>query len=61
MSIRDVGSLHGTYLNGSQLRGTQAKPLAHGDIVKFGISIDRANDKFPQCVMQVGLTFSTPK
>lgn len=61
VSIRDIGSLHGTYLNGSQLRGTQAKPLADGDIVKFGISIDRANDKFPQCVMQVGLTSTASK
>jgi pSer/pThr/pTyr-binding forkhead associated (FHA) protein len=59
--IKDIGSLHGTFLNGSQLGRTQAQQLHVGDIIKFGISIERANDKFPQCVMEVEFFFGKPK
>ena len=59
--IKDIGSLHGTFVNGDQLVRTQAQQLHVGDVIKFGISIDRGNDKFPQCVMQVDLLFGDTK
>ncbi|KAJ4155554.1 hypothetical protein LMH87_000793 [Akanthomyces muscarius] len=55
--IQDVGSLHGTYHNDTKLQQGQAKALYHGDLLKFGIAIDRGNESFPQCTMKVGIEF----
>ncbi|KAJ6780193.1 hypothetical protein PWT90_04453 [Aphanocladium album] len=55
--IRDVGSLHGTYHNDTKLRQGQSQALSNGDLLKFGISINRGHDNFPQCTMKVGLEF----
>ncbi|KAJ3482047.1 hypothetical protein NLG97_g7671 [Lecanicillium saksenae] len=55
--IRDVGSLHGTYHNDTKLRQGQSQALSNGDLLKFGISIDRGHENFPQCTMKVGLEF----
>ncbi|XWW95840.1 hypothetical protein V2A60_003808 [Cordyceps javanica] len=58
--IRDVGSLHGTFHNDIKLRRGQSQALHNGDLLKFGISIDRGHEVFPQCTMRVGLEFAQP-
>lgn len=58
--IRDVGSLHGTYHNDTKLREGQSQALSDGDLLKFGISIDRGRENFPQCTMKVALDFGPP-
>ncbi|KAM3549830.1 hypothetical protein MY1884_008554 [Beauveria asiatica] len=55
--IRDQHSLHGTFHNGVQLRAGQSQALRNGDVLKFGISIDRGHETFPQCIMKVSLEF----
>ncbi|KAK1511732.1 FHA domain-containing protein [Colletotrichum tamarilloi] len=55
--VKDVGSLHGTYHNSLKLSPHTAKELARGDIVKFGIDIQRSNDLFPPCTIQVDWEF----
>ncbi|OAQ98608.1 hypothetical protein LLEC1_01217 [Akanthomyces lecanii] len=55
--IEDVGSLHGTYQNDLKLQQGKPKPLSNGDLLKFGIPIDRGNERFPQCTMKVGIEF----
>ncbi|KAM3506099.1 hypothetical protein MY11210_007698 [Beauveria gryllotalpidicola] len=55
--IRDLKSLHGTFHNGVQLRAGQSQALKNGDMLKFGICIDRGRESFPQCTMKVGLEF----
>ncbi|KAM0745502.1 hypothetical protein ACQRIT_000886 [Beauveria bassiana] len=55
--LRDLKSLHGTFHNGVQLRAGQSQALKNGDMLKFGISIDRGRERFPQCAMKVGLEF----
>ncbi|KAF4785934.1 FHA domain-containing protein [Colletotrichum scovillei] len=55
--VKDIGSLHGTYHNSLKLPPHTAKELTRGDIVKFGIDIQRSNDLFPPCTIQVDWEF----
>lgn len=48
VQIRDVGSMHGTFVNGEKLRG-EAKTLKINDRVVFGIVVRRGMDSFPPC------------
>lgn len=47
--IRDVGSMHGTMLNGSKLQKDLPQPLRDGDHVIFGTEVRRGDDTFPGC------------
>ncbi|KAF9882155.1 hypothetical protein CkaCkLH20_00191 [Colletotrichum karsti] len=51
--IKDTSSLHGTHLNNSRLRSDEKRELAHGDILKFGIDIQRSTETFPPCTVEV--------
>ncbi|KAJ0295818.1 hypothetical protein COL5a_009109 [Colletotrichum fioriniae] len=55
--IKDIGSLHGTYHNSLKLPPHSAKEMKTGDILKFGIDIQRSNDLFPPCTIQVDWEF----
>ncbi|KAK7454322.1 FHA domain-containing protein [Colletotrichum acutatum] len=55
--IKDIGSLHGTYHNSLKLPPHTAKELTTGDVLKFGIDIQRSNDLFPPCTIQVDWEF----
>ncbi|OHE99086.1 FHA domain-containing protein [Colletotrichum orchidophilum] len=55
--IKDVGSLHGTYHNSLKLPQHGAKELTPGDVLKFGIDIQRSNDLFPPCTIVVDWEF----
>lgn len=41
--IRDFGSTHGTWLNNVKLVTDEATPLLNGDILRFGIDVDRGD------------------
>jgi pSer/pThr/pTyr-binding forkhead associated (FHA) protein len=41
--IRDFGSTHGTWLNNIKLVTDEATPLLNGDILRFGIDVDRGD------------------
>ncbi|KAJ8059684.1 hypothetical protein OCU04_011332 [Sclerotinia nivalis] len=48
IQIRDVGSMHGTFVNGEKLGG-EAKTLNINDRIVFGITVRRGMDMFPPC------------
>lgn len=57
--ITDVGSLHGTYLNGVLLTPNMPQPLAQDDMLRFGIAVVRSTQSFPPCTMRVLFKFGT--
>ncbi|KND86678.1 Uncharacterized protein TOPH_08698 [Tolypocladium ophioglossoides CBS 100239] len=57
--IRDIGSLHGTFHNGVRLAQDRKQLLTQGDILKFGIAVERNAQDFPPCVMKVTLNYGT--
>ncbi|EOO02590.1 putative fha domain-containing protein [Phaeoacremonium minimum UCRPA7] len=58
--IRDIGSLHGTFINSEQDRidNNTERPLATGDTIKFGVPIWRGKDAFAPTTVGVGLEFT---
>ncbi|TGO28486.1 hypothetical protein BPAE_0027g00530 [Botrytis paeoniae] len=52
VQIRDLGSMHGTFLNGEKL-GEEAKPLNSNDQIVFGIGVRRGMDLFQPCHFEV--------
>ncbi|KAJ4307580.1 hypothetical protein N0V84_012630 [Fusarium piperis] len=57
--IKDNGSLHGTYKNEQRLLRGSFTILATGDMVKFGIPIERGMERYPPCTMKARLEFGT--
>lgn len=55
--ITDIGSLHGTFLNGNKdkLPKNEPRELKHGDKVQLGVSIYRGNDMFPPTTVGVSI------
>ncbi|KAF4122658.1 Forkhead associated (FHA) domain, binds pSer, pThr, pTyr [Geosmithia morbida] len=53
--LEDVGSLHGTYQNGTRLATRIPRILYSGDIVTFGMSIDRGSEKFSPYEVKVDI------
>ncbi|TGO61622.1 hypothetical protein BCON_0026g00670 [Botryotinia convoluta] len=52
VQIRDLGSMHGTFLNGEKL-GEEAKPVNSNDQIVFGIGVRRGMDLFQPCHFEV--------
>ncbi|KOS41050.1 hypothetical protein ACN38_g8074 [Penicillium nordicum] len=44
--ITDCGSTHGTYLNDIKLVTDADTPLSNGDIIRFGVDVDRGQEVF---------------
>jgi hypothetical protein len=44
--IQDDGSTHGTFVNDLKLEKGIDTPLLHGDILRFGVNVDRGQGKF---------------
>ncbi|POR38429.1 Uncharacterized protein TPAR_01375 [Tolypocladium paradoxum] len=57
--IKDKGSLHGTFHNGVRLAQDKAQLLTQGDILKFGVAVERNAQDFPPCIMKVTLNYGT--
>lgn len=45
--ICDYGSTHGTWINNSRLITGEKMPLIHGDILTFGVPVDREDGSYP--------------
>jgi pSer/pThr/pTyr-binding forkhead associated (FHA) protein len=67
LSIKDIGSLHGTFHTGvdslgkeDRLRTNEPIKLADGDRVRFGTDIYRAHDTFPPCTVHVSVKWNQP-
>ncbi|KAK1968757.1 FHA domain-containing protein [Colletotrichum sublineola] len=53
LNIKDIGSLHGTYRNSQRLQPRTLHELQQHDTLKFGIDIQRSNELFPPCTVEV--------
>lgn len=59
VTIKDTGSLHGTLLNKLALRPTETRVVKTGDIISFGLAIDRGADKFTPHEVEARITWQT--
>ncbi|KAM0451315.1 hypothetical protein ACHAO4_005987 [Trichoderma viride] len=57
--IKDIGSLHGTFFNNTRLKKHQAQVIKDGDLIQFGIPIDRGSETNPACIMRAGIQFGS--
>ncbi|GAB0143673.1 hypothetical protein EsHS_00004181 [Epichloe bromicola] len=55
ISVMDIGSLHGTYVNNSRIVQRQVRKLTTGDILRFGAPIQKGRDIFQACEVKVVL------
>ncbi|KAL7927852.1 hypothetical protein ACQKWADRAFT_278019 [Trichoderma austrokoningii] len=58
--IKDIGSLHGTFFNNTRLKNHQAQALKDGDLIQFGIPIERGSEISPPCIMRAGIQLGMP-
>ncbi|KAL2268738.1 hypothetical protein VTJ83DRAFT_3584 [Remersonia thermophila] len=59
VEIKDLGSLHGTYLNGDErLPKEQARQLKEGDMIKFGATIWQGTTQHVPTTVRVDFQFS---
>lgn len=61
LKLRDLGSLHGTYVNGSdeRLGKKQEVEIKDGDNIRFGVDIMRKMT-FPPTNVKLGVDFIEP-
>lgn len=59
--IKDIGSLHGTFYNDTRLKKHQAQAVKNGDLIQFGIPIDRGSETNPPCIMRARVEFGTAR
>jgi hypothetical protein len=45
LSLVDLGSMHGTFVNGHKLEAKQPMPLKNGDLLQFGADVSRNDSK----------------
>ncbi|KAE9377802.1 hypothetical protein N431DRAFT_500562 [Stipitochalara longipes BDJ] len=57
ITIQDIGSMHGTYLNGVELPRKTPMPIDDGDVLVFGAEVRRGPETFPACKFQVNYQF----
>jgi len=63
--IEDVGSMHGTLVNGERLVPNTPKQLAFGDLLQFGVDVNRDKEffiarkyTFERCLMTPAVSYS---
>ncbi|CAG7948052.1 unnamed protein product [Penicillium nalgiovense] len=59
--ITDCGSTHGTFLNDSKLVTDVNTPLYSGDIVRFGVDVDRGQEVFEAIEVRCKLDWLRPQ
>ncbi|CAH0059164.1 unnamed protein product [Clonostachys solani] len=59
VSIKDAGSLHGTFVNSLRLQDQESKRLLTGDVITFGVNIDRGAEKFHPFEVEATIAFGT--
>jgi len=57
ITIQDIGSMHGTYLNNVELPRKSPAPLGNNDVVVFGAEVKRGPETFPACRFRVNVNF----
>jgi pSer/pThr/pTyr-binding forkhead associated (FHA) protein len=57
ITIQDIGSMHGTYLNTAELARKSPTVLRDGDTLVFGAEVRRGPETFPACAFRVNYEF----
>jgi pSer/pThr/pTyr-binding forkhead associated (FHA) protein len=57
VTIHDIGSMHGTYINNKQLSVRDPTRILDGDEITFGAEVKRGPETFPACAFQVKIDF----
>ena len=57
VTIQDIGSMHGTYVNGRQLDRNAVRVLDNDDIIAFGASVKRGTETFPRRSYRITYTW----
>ncbi|EPE35935.1 SMAD/FHA [Glarea lozoyensis ATCC 20868] len=55
--IQDIGSMHGTCVNGTRLESSPVR-VHHGDVLVLGAEVKRGPEVFPACEFEVGIELS---
>lgn len=53
LAIEDIGSMHGTFLNESEVPKGIAMAISNGDELIFGAEVKRGIEIFPACAFRV--------
>ncbi|KAJ5492976.1 hypothetical protein N7539_001722 [Penicillium diatomitis] len=59
--VRDCGSTHGTWLNDTRLAVGKDTPLSSGDILRFGVDVDRGDEHFPALSVRCDVAWVLPE
>ncbi|KAH6674548.1 hypothetical protein B0J14DRAFT_562661 [Halenospora varia] len=57
ITIHDIGSMHGTCLNGRKLATKEPTVVNNGDELVFGAEVRRGPEVFPACAFRVNIDF----
>lgn len=57
VTIQDIGSMHGTFLNGAELPRNTPMAIDDGDIIVFGAEVRRGPETFPACKFEINYEF----
>jgi len=57
VTVHDIGSMHGTYINNKQLSVRDPTRISDGDEITFGAEVKRGPETFPACAFQVKIDF----
>ncbi|KAH8685571.1 hypothetical protein BGZ60DRAFT_395475 [Tricladium varicosporioides] len=57
ITIHDIGSMHGTCLNGRKLATKEPTVINNGDELVFGAEVRRGPEVFPACAFRVNIDF----
>ncbi|KAJ5647914.1 hypothetical protein N7490_004286 [Penicillium lividum] len=58
LNIDDLASTHGTWLNNNRLISGESTPLLSGDILRFGVDVERGEDVFHALVVRCKVDWS---
>ncbi|RDL38094.1 uncharacterized protein BP5553_05527 [Venustampulla echinocandica] len=58
VTVRDLGSMHGTFLNDTKVPTEQPAEVEDGDVIAFGAEVRRGPEIFPACSFQVNIDWS---
>jgi len=61
ITIQDIGSMHGTYLNDFELPRKAVMVIDDGDTLVFGAEVRRGLETFPACKFQIKYEFAQYK